>query len=107
MFESSVTSGHDPAPSRRSLSSQRTPAGENRIRTVGPAEKETAVERGPAADHRRLARRPVLNNPANSVFISLADVMDACETAWNRFATNHSLIRSLCAVAWAPASPAL
>ena len=62
MFESSVTSGHDPAPSRRSLSSQRTPAGENRIRTVGPAEKETAVERGPAADHRRLARRPVLND---------------------------------------------
>ena len=42
---------------------------------------------------------------ANSVFISLADVMDACEMAWNRFATNHGLIRSLCAVAWAPASP--
>jgi len=30
----------------------------------------------------------------------------ACEMAWNRFATNHGLIRSLCAVAWAPASPA-
>jgi hypothetical protein len=44
---------------------------------------------------------------ANTVFISLADVMDACEMAWNRFATNHGLIRSLCAVAWAPASPAL
>jgi hypothetical protein len=44
---------------------------------------------------------------ANSVFISLADVMDACEMAWNRFATNHGLIRSLCAVAWAPASPPL
>ena len=44
---------------------------------------------------------------ANSVFASLADIMDACETAWNRFATNHGLIRSLCAVAWAPASPAL
>ena len=44
---------------------------------------------------------------ANSVFISLADIMDACEMAWNRFATNHSLIRSLCAVAWAPASPAV
>jgi hypothetical protein len=41
------------------------------------------------------------------VFISLADVMDACEMAWNRFATNHGLIRSLCAVAWAPASLAL
>ena len=26
--------------------------GGNRIRTIGPAEKETAVERGPAADHR-------------------------------------------------------
>ena len=26
-------------------------------------EKETAVERGPAADHRRLARRPALNDP--------------------------------------------
>ena len=43
---------------------------------------------------------------ANSVFASLADVMDACETAWNRFATNHALVRSLCAVAWAPASSA-
>ena len=44
---------------------------------------------------------------ANSVFSSLADIMDACEIAWNRFATNHHLIRSLCAVAWAPAAPAL
>jgi hypothetical protein len=44
---------------------------------------------------------------ANSVFSSLPDIMDACEMAWNRFATNHGLIRSLCAVAWAPASPAL
>jgi len=44
---------------------------------------------------------------ANSVFLSLADIMDACERAWNRFATDHGLIRSLCAVAWAPASPAL
>src|SRR6516162_823596 len=37
--------------------------GGNRIRTISPAEKETAVERGPAADHRRLARRSVLNDP--------------------------------------------
>jgi hypothetical protein len=44
---------------------------------------------------------------ANSVFHSLADIMDACEMAWNRFAADHALIRSLCAVAWAPASPAL
>jgi hypothetical protein len=44
---------------------------------------------------------------ANSVFPSLADIMDACEMAWNRFATNPGLIRSLCAVAWAPASPTL
>ena len=44
---------------------------------------------------------------ANSVLISLADIMDACERAWNRFAANHTLIRSLCAVAWVPASPAL
>src|ERR1700680_1832391 len=44
---------------------------------------------------------------ANSVFRSLADIMDACEMAWNRFATNTGLVRSLCAVAWAPASPAL
>ena len=43
---------------------------------------------------------------ANSVYTSLADIMDACEAAWNRFATNHGLIHSLCAVAWAPASPA-
>ena len=40
---------------------------------------------------------------ANSVFRSLADIMDACETAWNRFAADPGLIRSLCAVAWAPA----
>ena len=44
---------------------------------------------------------------ANSVFSSLADIMDACEMAWNRFANNHGLVRSLCAVAWASASPAL
>jgi hypothetical protein len=43
---------------------------------------------------------------ANSVFPSLADIMDACETAWNRFAADHALIRSLCAVAWAADSPA-
>jgi hypothetical protein len=42
---------------------------------------------------------------ANSVFRRLADIMDACETAWNRFATNTGLVRSLCAVAWAPARP--
>ena len=39
---------------------------------------------------------------ANSVFRSLADIMDACETAWNRFAGDPSLVRSLCAIAWAP-----
>ena len=44
---------------------------------------------------------------ANSVFPNLAAIMDACEMAWNRFANNHALVRSLCAVAWAPASPAL
>ena len=38
-------------------------AGGNRIRTIGPAEKVTALVRGPAADHRRLARRRVLNDP--------------------------------------------
>ena len=37
---------------------------------------------------------------ANSVFRSLADIMDACEMAWNRFAADPNLIRSLCAVAW-------
>src|SRR6516164_2159213 len=42
---------------------RRLTAGGNRIRTIGPAEKETAVERGPAADHRRLARGPVRNDP--------------------------------------------
>jgi len=40
---------------------------------------------------------------ANSVFRSLTDIMDACEMAWNRFAADPNLIRSLCAVAWAPA----
>jgi transposase len=44
---------------------------------------------------------------ANSAFLSLADIIDACEMDCNRFATNHGLIRSLCAVTWAPASPAL
>ena len=43
---------------------------------------------------------------ANSVFRSLVDIIDACETAGNRFATNHGLVRSRCAVARAPASPA-
>jgi hypothetical protein len=43
---------------------------------------------------------------ANSVFPGLAEIMDACEMAWNRFATNPGLIRSLCAVTWDPASPA-
>src|SRR6516164_5542206 len=42
---------------------RRLPAGGKWIRTIGSAEKETAVERGPAADHCRLAGRPVLNNP--------------------------------------------
>jgi hypothetical protein len=32
---------------------------------------------------------------ANSVFRTLADVLDACEMAWNRFATNTGLVRSL------------
>ena len=32
---------------------------------------------------------------ANSVFTSLADIMDACEAAWNRFAADPGLIRSL------------
>jgi hypothetical protein len=44
---------------------------------------------------------------ANSVSASLADIMDACEMAWNRFATDHGLICSLSAIAWAPALPAL
>ena len=39
---------------------------------------------------------------ANSVFRSLADIMDACETAWNRFAGDPGLVHSLCAVAGAP-----
>ena len=43
---------------------------------------------------------------ANSVFPSLAGIMDACETAWNRFAANNRLVRSLCAVPWAPPSSA-
>ena len=42
---------------------------------------------------------------ANSVFRSLADIMDACERAWNCFAADPGLIRSLCAVAWVPGCP--
>jgi putative transposase len=41
---------------------------------------------------------------ANSVFRDLAGVLDACEAAWNRFAADPNLIRSLCAVAWAAPS---
>lgn len=41
---------------------------------------------------------------ANSVFRSLAEIIDACEAAWNRFAADPGLIRSLCAIAWAPAA---
>src|SRR6516164_5973418 len=40
-------------------------AGGNRIRTIGPAVKETAVERGPAPNHRRCGRCPVLNDPSS------------------------------------------
>jgi len=40
----------------------RLAGGGNQIRTIGRAEKETAVESGPAADHRRLARRSVLDD---------------------------------------------
>ena len=29
---------------------------------------------------------------ANSVFRSLADIMGACEMAWNRFATNNRMV---------------
>jgi hypothetical protein len=39
---------------------------------------------------------------ANSIFRSLAAIMDAGEMAWNRFAVDHALIRSLCAVGWVP-----
>ena len=41
----------------------------------------------------------------NSIFRELKHIMDACEAAWQRFAADRGLIRSLCAVAWAPASP--
>jgi hypothetical protein len=42
-----------------------------------------------------LRRQPPRARIANSVFRSLADIMDACEMAWNRFATNTGLVRSL------------
>jgi hypothetical protein len=38
-------------------------AGGKWIRTMGSAEKETTPERGPAADHCRLERWPLLNDP--------------------------------------------
>ena len=40
---------------------------------------------------------------ANSVFRGGADIIDACAAAWNRFAADPGLIRSLCTAAWAPA----
>jgi transposase len=42
---------------------------------------------------------------ANAIFRDLKHIMDACEIAWQRFAADHGLIRSLCAVVCAPASP--
>ena len=39
---------------------------------------------------------------ANSVFRSLDDIIDACAMAWNRFDADPGLIRSVCAVPWAP-----
>jgi len=44
---------------------------------------------------------------ANSIFRDLKHIMDAGEMAWQRFAADHGLIRSLCAVACAPASASL
>src|SRR5437764_835463 len=44
---------------------------------------------------------------ANSVFPSLADIIDASAMAWHRLANNHALVRALCAVASPPAPPAL
>ena len=44
---------------------------------------------------------------ANSVFASLANIMDACGMALNRFTNTHGLVRLFCAVAWASAPPAL
>ena len=43
---------------------------------------------------------------ANSVFPSLADIMDSKRDGLEPVRGTHGLIRSLCAVTWAPASPA-
>jgi putative transposase len=40
---------------------------------------------------------------ANTVFAGVAEIIDACAMAWNRFAGDPGLVRSLCAVPWAPA----
>ena len=46
--------------------------------------------------------------PETPVVLELDDIQSgALHVAWNRFATNTGLVRSLCAVAWAPASLAL
>src|SRR6516162_4874188 len=50
---------------RKNLARDRLSAGGNGIRTIGPAEKETAVERGPAADHRRLGDDLCLMTPSS------------------------------------------
>ena len=60
----------------------RLSAGGNRIRTIGPAEKEAAVERDPAADHRRLARPPVLNDPIQR--IGPASLVGNCRETFTR-----------------------
>ena len=45
----------------------RLPAGGRRIRTIGLAVNETAVEKGSARNDRRLARRPGLNDPIQPI----------------------------------------
>ena len=51
-------------------------------------QKETAVERGPAADHRRLARRPVLNDPIR--LIGPVSLVGNCRETFHKSGTDGS-----------------
>jgi hypothetical protein len=84
------------------LAPQPGPRGARQYHFVGAAAVQPGAQSG----------REDLAPPAQSLARQLGVFQpgghkDACETAWDRFANNHGLVRSLRAVAWAAALPAL
>ncbi len=87
-------------PRRGGLASQPRACGARQCHLVGAAALQPGAQSGRAG--LALPAQPL----ARQLGISQSGgYHDACETAWNRFAANHALIHSLCAVSWAP-SPA-